>query len=144
MTLPFHLAIPVHDLDAASRFYGDLLGCRRGRFSSHWIDWDFWGHQLVTHLDTSFTPAEAINLVDGKDIGVPHFGAVLNWQDWEALIELLEKADVQFALEPYVRFAGSEGEQGTFFIKDPSGNRLEFKTFKNLSSLFACNGNAVD
>lgn len=137
MLKPFHLAIPVHDLDAAQRFYGEVLGCEKGRSSSNWIDWNFWGHQLVTHLDRSMQLNETINLVDGKDIGVPHFGLVLDWSDWEQLQTRLKELKVQFVLEPYIRFAGKPGEQGTFFIKDLSGNRLEFKTFKDQAYLFA-------
>lgn len=137
MLSPFHLAIAVHDLDKARAFYGDLLGCAQGRSSSNWIDWDFWGHQLVTHLDPQLTVNEVVNLVDGKDIGVPHFGPILNWDDWEALIVRLKQQQVKFVLEPYIRFKGHPGEQGTFFIKDYSGNRLEFKTFKDQSYLFA-------
>ena len=134
---PFHLAIPVHDLESAKQFYGHILCCEMGRYSSHWIDWNFWGHQLVTHLDEQFKPQEAHNLVDGKDIGVPHFGVVLTWDDWSALQSRLEQVKIDFVLEPYIRFRGEAGEQGTFFIKDFSGNRLEFKTFKNLDQLFA-------
>jgi extradiol dioxygenase family protein len=137
MLQPFHLAIPVHDLDAARRFYGDLLGCSQGRSSAHWIDWNFWGHQLVTHLDENFVPEEAINLVDGKDIGVPHFGIVMAWPDWEAFKEKVQASELEFVLEPYMRFKGEAGEQGTFFIRDFSGTRLEFKTFRNLDQLFA-------
>lgn len=133
---PFHLAIPVHDLAMARRFYGDILGCSQGRDSDQWIDWNFWGHQVVTHLDADFTPREAVNLVDGKDIGVPHFGVVLEWTDWETLKEKIIISEVEFVLEPYIRFAGLPGEQGTFFIRDYSGNRLEFKTFRHLSQLF--------
>ena len=133
---PFHLAIPVHDLAAARRFYGDILNCSQGRASEQWIDWNFWGHQLVTHLDPNFTPQEAINLVDGKDIGVPHFGIVLEWSAWEVLKTRIVDSKLEFILEPYVRFAGQPGEQGTFFVRDFSGNRLEFKTFKNIGQLF--------
>ncbi|BDX04669.1 VOC family protein [Planctobacterium marinum] len=137
MLTPFHLAIAVHDLELARAFYGDLLGCKQGRSSEFWIDWDFWGHQLVTHLDQNLKLSETVNLVDGKDIGVPHFGVVLNWSDWEELISRLREKQVKFVLEPYVRFAGKPGEQGTFFIKDGTGNRLEFKAFKDPAFLFA-------
>lgn len=136
MLQPFHLAIPVHSLDAAQKFYGDVLGCSQGRSSEHWIDWNFWGHQLVTHLDEAFTPKEAINLVDGKDIGVPHFGVVLKWQDWETLKSRFDNSNVEYVLEPYIRFKDEKGEQGTFFVRDFSGNRLEFKTFRHLQQLF--------
>lgn len=133
---PFHLAIPVHDLTEARHFYGDILGCEQGRDSEHWIDWNFWGHQVVTHLDPNYTVQEAVNLVDGKDIGVPHFGVVLQWADWEHLREKIQGSGVEFVLDPYIRFKGQAGEQGTFFVKDFSGNRLEFKTFKNIHQLF--------
>lgn len=109
MLQPFHLAIPVHNLGAAQKFYGDVLGCTKGRASKHWIDWNFWGHQLVTHLDESYTTKEAINLVDGKDIGVPHFGVVLEWQDWEALKTNIDNSEVEYVLEPYIRFKGEKG-----------------------------------
>jgi extradiol dioxygenase family protein len=136
MLQPFHLAIPVHDLNQARDFYGELLGCSEGRASDHWVDWNFWGHQVVTHLDKTYTPRDAINLVDGKDVGVPHFGIVLEWHDWETLKTRIEVSDIEFVLEPYIRFKGEKGEQGTFFIRDFSGNRLEFKTFRHLEQLF--------
>lgn len=137
MLRPFHLAIPVHDLNAARQFYGGVMGCTEGRTDAHWIDWNFWGHQLVTHLDETFKPDEVVNLVDGKDVGVPHFGVVLSWSDWETLRDKIEQSEVEFVLKPYIRFEGEAGEQGTFFIRDFSGNRLEFKTFKNINQLFA-------
>lgn len=137
MLTPFHLAIPVHDLILARQFYGDVLGCSQGRSSAHWIDWNFWGHQLVTHLERNAKSNIATNLVDGKDIGVPHFGVVLAWHDWETLKNRLEAQEIGFVLAPYIRFKDEPGEQGTFFVKDFSENRLEFKTFKDIDQLFA-------
>ncbi len=138
---PFHLAIPVHDLPAARRFYGELLGCAEGRSAPTWVDFDLYGHQLVVHLDPAH-PGPSVgpaveNEVDGHDVPVPHFGVVLPWADWEALAERLTEADVRFGIAPHVRFAGKPGEQGTFFFTDPSGNALEFKSFKDMSRLFA-------
>lgn len=136
MNIPFHLAIPVSDLGAAKAFYHDLLGCPLGRHSDQWIDFDFFGHQLVTHL-TREPETAARNEVDGDAVPVRHFGCVLEWSVWEALSKTLEVAGVPFLLEPKIRFAGQPGEQGTFFVKDPSGNALEFKTFRDRDQLFA-------
>ncbi|MEM1204122.1 MAG: VOC family protein [Acidobacteriota bacterium] len=135
---PFHLAFPVHDLTAARAFYVDLLGCGVGRSSDSWIDLDFYGHQIVAHLDPDRGDAIAArNPVDGKQVPVPHFGAVLPWDTWNHLADRLGAAGVDFVIEPYVRFAGEPGEQGTFFLLDPSGNALEFKAFKDPGQLFA-------
>lgn len=134
--VPFHLAIPVHDLEEARRFYGDVLGCKKGREDEHWIDWDFWQHQVVTHLAPFNDDRPVINDVDNKSVPVPHFGVVLEWNDWEHLVQRMRDFDIKFALEPYIRFKGEKGEQGTFFVKDPSDNALEFKTFKNMNQLF--------
>jgi extradiol dioxygenase family protein len=136
MLAPFHLAIPVHDLAAARRFYGSLFACPEGRSSSEWVDFDFFGHQLVAHLDPSRQPLHR-NEVDGKDVPVPHFGIVLAWDDWHALAERLRAASVRFEIEPGIRFPGQVGEQATMFLFDPSGNALEFKAFKDPSKLFA-------
>ena len=139
MTLqPFHLAIPVHDLAAARAFYGALFGCAEGRSSRQWVDFDFFGHQLVAHLDPS-ADAKRVhhNEVDGHDVPVPHFGVVLEWQSWEALAERLRAAGTRFVIEPGIRFRGQVGEQATMFFQDPSGNALEFKTFRDLGQLFA-------
>jgi extradiol dioxygenase family protein len=136
MLSPFHLAIPVHDLQAARRFYGDQFGCPEGRSSAHWVDFDFFGHQLVAHLDTSHKPPRC-NEVDGKDVPVPHFGVVLDWDAWQILAARLRDSAVQFQLEPGIRFQGQVGEQATMFLFDPSGNALEFKAFKDPSRLFA-------
>jgi uncharacterized protein len=134
---PFHLAFPVHDLAAARRFYGDLMGCAEGRSSDQWIDFDFFGHQIVAHLDANARPAAIHNPVDGHDVPVPHFGIVLSMVDFHALAGRLEAADVEFVIAPHVRFAGQVGEQATMFFCDPSGNALEFKAFADDAMLFA-------
>lgn len=135
---PFHLAIPVHDLAAARAFYGDLMGCEEGRSDAAWVDFNFYGHQLVAHLDPALgTRVRLTNLVDGKDVPVPHFGLVLPWDAWEALAARLREKGQRFVIEPGIRFAGEVGEQATFFLYDPSGNALEFKSFRDPSRLFA-------
>ena len=133
---PFHLAFPVHDLGAARAFYGGLLGCPEGRSSDAWIDFDLFGHQIVAHLSPE-SPAVIHNPVDGHDVPVPHFGVVLGWEAFHALAERLRARDVAFVIEPYVRFQGQVGEQATMFFRDPSGNALEFKAFRDPSQLFA-------
>ncbi|MEZ4240705.1 MAG: VOC family protein [Myxococcota bacterium] len=133
---PFHLAVPVHDLAAARAFYGGLLGCPEGRSSERWVDFDLWGHQLVVHLAEG-AGDRASNPVDGHDVPVPHFGVVLPWPVWEQLAARLEGAGVAFGIAPGVRFAGQVGEQATMFFRDPSGNALEFKAFRDPSQLFA-------
>ena len=134
---PFHLAFPVHDLAAARAFYGELLGCREGRSSDHWVDFDLYGHQIVAHLDAGMTPRPIHNAVDGHDVPVPHFGVVLTMPQWEDLAARLKAASVRFGIEPYVRFKGQVGEQATMFFTDPSGNALEFKAFADDGQLFA-------
>lgn len=134
---PFHLALPVDDLDHARTFYSGLLGCAEGRCAPAWVDFDFFGHQLSVHLRPEEVSAARTNAVDGDDVPVRHFGLVLPWADWQALHTRLAGAGVDFLLEPKVRFAGQIGEQGTFFICDPAGNALEFKTFRDPSRLFA-------
>jgi len=134
---PFHLAIPVDDLAAAQHFYGVVLGCSAGRSSEHWIDYDFFGHQLVCHQARAVAVDLPTNVVDGEAVPVPHFGVVLDWQDWEALAERLRSFDVRFLLEPSIRFAGKPGEQATMFLADPSGNMLEFKAMRDPDRLFA-------
>lgn len=135
---PFHLAVPVHDLAAAREFYGRRLGCAEGRSSAVWVDFDFFGHQLVAHLDPAARPHAAFrNDVDGHDVPVPHFGIVLEWQRWQALAAQLQAAGQRFELEPGIRFVGQVGEQATMFFYDPSGNALEFKAFKDPAQLFA-------
>ncbi len=135
---PFHLAIPVHDLAAARAFYGGLLGCAEGRSAARWIDYDFFGHQLVCHVAGHAPVAPVHNPVDGHEVPVPHFGVVLELPDWHALADRLRAAGVTFVVEPHVRFAGQAGEQATLFLLDPSGNALEFKAFADIEAqLFA-------
>jgi extradiol dioxygenase family protein len=134
---PFHLAIPVNDLDAARRFYGGVLECPEGRSSNEWIDFDLFGHQLVVHLDPAPPRPRHTNEVDGHDVPVPHFGVVLEWNHWHRFADGLKAKGVAFGIEPHIRFRGQPGEQATLFFQDPAGNALEFKAFRNLSSLFA-------
>ena len=134
---PFHLAFPVHDLAAARRFYGDLLGCPEGRSSPEWVDFNFYGHQIVAHLAPGECGAAATNAVDGHGVPVRHFGVVLSLPQFHALADRLRAAGIQFVIEPYVRFKGEPGEQATMFFLDPSGNAVEIKAFANLDSLFA-------
>lgn len=134
---PFHLAFPVHDLAAARSFYGNLLGCREGRSSDHWIDFDLYGHQIVAHLYPAMEPRPVHNSVDGHDVPVPHFGVVLTMPQWEDLAARLKAAGIAFGIEPHVRFKGQVGEQATMFFTDPSGNALEFKAFGDDSQIFA-------
>ena len=134
---PFHLAVPVHDIAAARAFYGGTLSCPEGRSAAEWVDFDFFGHQLVAHLDAGARAARHYNPVDGQDVPVPHFGVVLEWQRWHTLAATLRAAGVTFQIEPGIRFAGQVGEQATMFFYDPSGNALEFKTFRDPSRLFA-------
>ncbi len=137
---PFHLAFPVHDLEAARAFYGGLLECPEGRSSDSWIDFDLHGHQVVAHLDKSMDPGPAAsNPVDGHQVPVPHFGVVLEWTQWHNLADRLREHAITFIIEPYTRFEGKVGEQATMFFQDPSGNALEFKSFKNPDQLFAKN-----
>ena len=133
---PFHLAFPVHDLDQARRFYGGVLGCPEGRSSTEWIDFDLFGHQIVAHLAPPKVP-DHHNEVDGHDVPVPHFGVVLDWNEFHGFAQRLKDQGVRFVIEPYIRFAGQVGEQATMFFRDPSGNALEFKAFKDRGQLFA-------
>ncbi len=132
---PFHLAFPVHDLEEARRFYAGLLGCPTGRESKEWIDFDLYGHQIVAHLAPK-EAAASTNKVDGEDVPVRHFGVILEWSQWEKLAAQL-RGKVKFVIEPGIRFKGQAGEQATMFFKDPSGNALEFKAFKDQSRIFA-------
>lgn len=134
---PFHLAFPVTDLSAARGFYGDLLGCPEGRSSEYWVDFDFWGHQVVAHLAPADVEATSTNRVDGDDVPTRHFGVVLAMEDWRALAARLKESDVHFLVQPHVRFEGLPGEQATLFIADPCGNALEFKAFADQERLFA-------
>ena len=133
---PFHRAFPVDDLAAARRFYGGLLGCAEGRSSAEWIDFDFFGHQIVAHLAPPRAQTHH-NPVDGHDVPVPHFGVVLDWDHFETLAARLRGGGMQFVIEPCIRFAGLVGEQATMFFMDPAGNALEFKAFRDRSQLFA-------
>ena len=143
MQPPFHLAFHVDDLEASRAFYGGFLGCPEGRSSKSSVDFDFFGHQIVAHVphtigeSTGQRSRDARNDVDGVAVPVPHFGAVLPWEEWEALAERVRAADLAFRIEPRIRFRGKVGEQGTFFLNDPSGNALEFKTFRDPERLFA-------
>ena len=135
---PFHLAFPVHDIAAARRFYGEVMGCREGRSAEDWVDFDFYGHQIVAHKVKRAGDADAgANPVDGHDVPVPHFGVVLAMADWQALADRLEAAGTEFAIPPTIRFKGQPGEQATMFFRDPSGNALEMKAFADDAMLFA-------
>ena len=137
MPQPFHLAIPVTDLAAARQFYGELFGCPEGRSGAERVDFDFFGHQLVAHLQADRAPPPHHNEVDGQDVPVPHFGVVLEWPTWHALASRLTSAGTHFVIQPGIRFAGQVGEQATMFLLDPFGNALEFKAFRDLARLFA-------
>jgi extradiol dioxygenase family protein len=136
MVQPFHLAVPVDDLAAARAFYGDMMGCPEGRSSEKWVDFDFFGHQFVVHLGTPVGQPDC-NDVDGKAVPSFHYGVVLDWDDWHSLATRLAAAEVEFIIEPGIRFEGEVGEQATMFFLDPAGNALEFKAFKDPSQLFA-------
>jgi extradiol dioxygenase family protein len=137
MLTPFHLAIPVNNLVAATKFYGNVLGCEQGRSDSHWIDWNFFGHQLVTHLVELMPKPIMPNEVDSKAVPVPHFGVVLQEQQWLETAEKIKANGISFVIDPYIRFKGKTGEQGTFFLYDPAGNALEFKYFNDMTQVFA-------
>ena len=134
---PFHLAFPVHDIGVARQFYGDLLGCPEGRSSDAWVDFNFYGHQIVAHLAPEECGHKQNSEVDGHDVPVRHYGVVLSMEQWQAMADKLVAAGTKFVIEPYIRFKGEVGEQATMFFMDPSGNALEFKAFKNMDSLFA-------
>ncbi len=134
---PFHLAFPVNDLTAARAFYKDLLGCREGRSSEAWVDFDFYGHQIVAHLAPDECGAAQTNAVDGHGVPVRHFGLVMSMDEWQAAADRLTAAGVEFVIEPYIRFKGEVGEQATMFFTDPSGNAIELKAFRNMDQLFA-------
>lgn len=134
---PFHLAFPVADLAATERFYVGLLGCRIGRQAETWIDFDFFGHQISAHLRPEETGLARRNEVDGDQVPVRHFGAILDWDNWHDLADRLQRADTKFIIEPHIRFKGQVGEQATMFLLDPSGNALEFKSFQDMSQIFA-------
>lgn len=134
---PFHLAIPVWNLDTCRNFYRDTLGCTEGRSSEHWVDFNFFGHQLVIHYKPKSEDILHTNPVDGKSVPVPHFGVVLTWDAFHDLAKRLEQLELEFIIAPYIRFEGEVGEQATMFFLDPAGNALEFKAFKDISQLFA-------
>jgi len=136
MIQPFHLAIPVQNLEKCRTFYRDVLHCKEGRSSDSWVDFDFFGHQLVIHQKDDFVAQKISNPVDGHDVPVPHFGVVLTWKDWQDLSEKLKAANTKFIIEPCIRFQGKVGEQATMFFNDPENNALEFKAFKDISQLF--------
>jgi len=133
----FHLAAPIRDIEETRKFYGELLGCPQGREAARWIDFDFFGHQVSFHLADLDQSNEPTNSVDGKNVPVRHFGAVLEWNDWHNLADILRNAKIEFVIEPYIRFKGETGEQATMFFLDPSGNALEFKSFKDMTQIFA-------
>ncbi len=133
----FHLAFPVNDLAVARSFYGEFLGCAEGRSSDAWVDFDFFGHQIVAHKVDASAMSDATSLVDGENVPVRHFGAVLDMPTWQKLAGKLEAAGTRFVIEPYVRFKGQAGEQATMFLLDPFGNALEFKAFADINQLFA-------
>jgi extradiol dioxygenase family protein len=134
---PFHLAFPVHDLAQARKFYGGILGCPEGRSSDEWVDFNFYGHQIVAHLAPAETGTAQRNAVDGHGVPVRHFGIVLPMAEWQQAAQRLREQGVQFVIEPYIRFKGEPGEQATMFFLDPSGNALEMKAFADISMLFA-------
>lgn len=134
---PFHLAFPVRDLASARSFYGELFGCPEGRSSEHWVDFNFFGHQIVAHVAPEECGTLQTSEVDEHNVPVRHFGVVLTMEVWKTLAKRLQDANTQFVIEPYIRFKGEPGEQATMFLLDPSGNALEFKAFNNLDSLFA-------
>ncbi len=137
MGTPFHLAFPVKDIASTRAFFGDLLGCEIGRSTDKWIDFNFFGHQLSAHVKPEELAQAHANQVDGKNVPVRHFGAVLEWQQWHDLADKLRAHGTEFVIEPYIRFKGEVGEQATMFFLDPSGNALEFKSFKDPSQIFA-------
>lgn len=135
---PFHLAFPVNDLEAARAFYGGVIGCPEGRSSDRWIDFNFYGHQIVTHLvEDKANSVAGVNPVDGHGVPVPHFGVVLSMEDWQNLADKLVAAKADLVIAPYVRFKGEVGEQATMFFRDPAGNAIEMKAFADLGQLFA-------
>jgi len=136
---PFHVAVPVHDLEAARKFYREVLGCADGRTDELWTDFDLYGHQFVIHYKPRPEGDNKLhtNPVDGHDVPIPHYGVVLEWDEWHNLADKLKNAGIKFIIEPGIRFKGLPGEQATMFFYDPSGNALEFKAFKDIGQLFA-------
>ena len=140
-TSPFHLALPIIDIEESRQFYIDILGCTIGRSAARWLDVNFWGHQLSLHVDESCQRNVATNSVDEDEVPVRHFGVILEWEEWHNLKEILMDGEyateIQWVIEPKIRFEGEVGEQATMFIKDPSGNVLEFKSFQNMEQIFS-------
>ena len=134
---PFHAAYPITDIEKTREFYTNILGCTEGRSESNWVDFNFFGHQVVFHLDKTYKHAKITNIVDSEIVPVPHFGVVLEWNDWEDIVDKLKVANTVFLIEPYIRFKGKPGEQGTCFFQDPNGLNLEFKAFREDSMIFA-------
>ena len=134
---PFHLAVPVHDVTVARQFYKEVIGCTQGRSDTRWVDFDLFGHQFVIHQKDGLQIERSTNPVDGHDVPIPHFGVVLEWQQWHDFADRLKQHQIEFVIEPCIRFEGQLGEQATMFFLDPSGNALEFKAFKDPSQLFA-------
>ena len=135
--IAFHLAAPIRDIEETRAFYVGLLGCKTGREAENWIDFDFFGHQVSFHVKPEELSDVSANDVDGKNVPVRHFGAILTWDDWHKLAARLEQAGTEFIIDPYIRFKGETGEQATMFFLDPSGNALEFKGFKDPAQIFA-------
>ena len=137
MSLPcFHLAFPVHDLDLARKFYVNILGCKIGRYTDSWVDFDFFDNQITAHLKPNECYVIPTNEVNGKHVPVRHFGIIFRWSEWNSMVKDLKNKEISFYIDPYIRFKGETGEQGTFFVSDPSNNMLEFKSFKNENQLF--------
>ena len=134
---PFHVAIPVHNLEECRTFYREVLGCEEGRSSDHWVDLNLFGHQVVIHYKPKSDEALHTNPVDGKNVPVPHYGVVLPWETFQTFSRELTEKGIDFVIEPYIRFKGEVGEQATMFFLDPAGNALEFKAFRNMDQLFA-------
>jgi extradiol dioxygenase family protein len=137
MIQPFHLAIPIQDLEKCRTFYREILNCEEGRSTEDWVDFNFFGHQLVIHQKEDFKATRISNPVDGYDVPVPHFGVVLSWKDWHCLADRLKAVNMKFKIEPCIRFKGKVGEQATMFFTDPEENALEFKAFRDINQLFA-------
>ena len=137
MIQPFHIAIPVQNLEKCRTFYKDILNCEEGRSTEDWVDFNFFGHQLVIHQKEDFKAVRISNPVDGYDVPVPHFGVVLSWEDWHSLAARLKTKNTKFEIAPCIRFQGKVGEQATMFFKDPENNALEFKAFRDMNQLFA-------
>ena len=134
---PFHLAIPVDNIPVCRKFYREVLGCGEGRSSDHWVDFNLFGHQLVIHYKEKSKEEIHTNPVDGKNVPVPHFGVVLEWDTFHKFSDDLKEKGVEFIIEPYIRFEGQPGEQATMFFMDPACNALEFKSFKDFNQIFA-------